>query len=102
MKKLCIALIPILILSFFCSCKAQTRTEKAQRKAVEICESYLNFDISKEDAKNELNSVASSIESENISLGVEINYIAYLLTKPSVSMEDFQYHYEFLKNAKYD
>lgn len=93
---LCLIVVTLSIVG----CGKDENKNKAQLKAVEVCEQYIDFDISKAEAKDKLNDIAD--RTENLCLRTDINYIAYLLCYPSVNISKFNEKYEYLKNHNYD
>lgn len=97
----------IIVLSFatclFAGCgKEKSRNEKARDKAVEICEKYLNFELSKEETKEQLNNIYDSLDvKESSTVLVYINSLIMDLTHPNRGIDDFTEHYETLKGLKY-
>ncbi|MBO4693971.1 MAG: hypothetical protein J5659_06260 [Clostridia bacterium] len=80
---------------------SMTRSQKAQAKAVEICEKYLNFEITTDEAKKQLESIADRLGEDDLSLDVDISYLAYILTKPNVDIDEFTRKYEYVRDHNY-
>lgn len=106
MKKVfCGVMAAVLLVSLLVGCgsKELTPIEKAQARAVEIGEQYLNFEITGEEARKLLYSIkVPAVETGNgqLSLDVDIDYLAFLVGKQDSSYAEIERKVEWI--ASYD
>lgn len=106
MKKVfCIITAAVLAAGLLVGCgkKELTPIEKAQARAVEIGEQYLNFEISGAEARKLLDDIkVPEVETGNgqIYLSADINYLAFIIAKQDSTYADIKERVE--KIAKND
>lgn len=87
-----------------CGKKELTKCEKAQKKAIEVCERYINFEITSEEAHALLDDIEahlSSNEEEELFLKCQIGMVSFGLTKAwHDGGKTFEDAYESLKTHK--
>lgn len=98
------ALFLVLCLSFLlCSCGEPSPIEKAQQRAVEIGEQYLNYELTAEEAEDQLDSIkVPETEGNGQSyLEGDIGYLGFLIIKNDSTYEEIQKKVESIKNSTY-
>ena len=106
MKKvivLCITIATLLATMAGCGKELQP-IEKAQAKAVEIGEQFLNYEITGAEARELLNSIKvpeSEAEHGQLYLEVDIAALAFSIGKQDSTYEEIEDKVEFIKNRDY-
>lgn len=106
MKKVfCAVMATVLLVSLLVGCgsKELTPIEKAQARAVEIGEQYLNFEITGEEASKLLNAIrvpAAESGDGQRRLEIDISLLASSMVMSTFTYEDIEYKVKAI--AKYD
>lgn len=107
MKKAIALIVSVAImLGLFAGCgeKELTPIEKAQARAVEIGEQFLNFEITGAEARELLNGIkVPEVESGNgrIYLEADIGYLAFIIAKQDSSYEEIKERVESIASKDY-
>lgn len=107
MKKIFMCFLALCLLVVLCSCGSQeelTPIEKAQQRAVEIGEQFLDYELTREEAREQLDSILVPETEGNgqVYLEADINYLSFLLLKNDSSYEDIKDRVEDIKNFTYE
>lgn len=104
MKRLFILFLVILVISLP-ACKPELQPiEKAQARAVEIGQQYLDFELTKAEAKELLDGIkVPEVESGNgqFYLQTDINYLSFLIGKRDSSYEEIQAKVDYIASNDY-
>lgn len=107
MKKiLCVAVALALAVGLLAGCgeKELAPLEKAQARAVEIGEQYLNFEITGAEARELLNGIkVPEVESGNgqTYLEADIGYLAFIVAKLDSTYEEIEKKVEWIASQDY-
>lgn len=107
MKKVVVTIISMaIVLGLFAGCgeKELSPIEKAQARAVEIGEQYLNFEVTGEEARNLLNSIkVPAVESGNgqTYLKADIGYLAFIIAKRDSTYEEIEKRVKWIASQDY-
>lgn len=107
MKKVIVAIVSMaLLLGLFVGCgeKELTPIEKAQARAVEIGEQFLNFEITGAEAREMLNGIkVPAVESGNgqIYLTADISALAFIIAKQDSTYEQIKEKVEWIASRDY-
>lgn len=105
-RTIAIVICLVLVLGMFTGCgeKELTPIEKAQARAVEIGEQYLNFEITGEEARKLLNGIkVPEVETGNgqTYLEADIGYLAFIIAKQDSSYEKIKERVEWIASRDY-
>lgn len=104
-KIFAIIILAATLLSLLCGCgqKELEPIEKAQAKAVEIGQQYLDFEITAKEAKEMLDSIkVPETEGDGqLSLDVDIGYLSFIIGKQEGTYEDVRKKVEFIASQDY-
>ena len=105
MKKMILGLRALVLL--LSACSEPTPIEKCQQKAVSIGEQYLNYEITEDEAVAQLKSlrVPETEGSGQLSLQVDINYLAFIIGKElggKASYEEIKEKVEWIRTSTYE
>lgn len=104
-KAIVLTLVAATLLSLLAGCgKELTPIEKAQARAVEIGERYLNFEITGTEAREQLNSIkVPEVETGNgqIYLSADIGYLAFIIAKYDSTYEEIKEKVEWIASQDY-
>ena len=94
-KAFCVVLAMLLVVGLLASCgkKELTPIEKAQARAVEIGEQYLNFEISGTEARKLLDDIKvpeTETGKGQIALSADIGYLAYVIAKQGSTYKEVE------------
>lgn len=98
-KTLTILLVLLSLISILTACgKEVSRAEKAKAKALEVCENYLDFDITASEAKKQLEDIETALgdKMDEGIVGMHIRALVYDLTKGDTTA--FEKDYQSLKS----
>lgn len=107
MKKVIAAIVSLVILFVLlpgCREKELTPIEKAQARAVEIGEQFLNYEITGEEARKLLNSIkVPAVESGHgqLYLDVDIGVLAFLVGKQDSTYEEIEEKVNYIAERNY-
>lgn len=106
MKKIfAIILTATILMSLVAGCGAKERTpiEKAQARAVEIGEQYLNFEITGAEARELLNGIKVPETEGNgdVYLDADIGYLAFIIAKWDSTYEQIEKKVEWIASQDY-
>lgn len=89
---------------FLTGCAEPTAIEKAQKRAVEIGEQYLAYEITAEEADEMLGSILVPETEGNgdVYLSADIDYLSFIIGKYDTTYEDVQDRVEFMKERNYN
>lgn len=94
------------LLSLLCGCGADKELEpieKAQAKAVEIGQQYLDFEITAKEAKEMLDSikVPETDGSGQLALDVDISYLSFIIGKQDSTYKEIKEKVEYIASQDY-
>ena len=106
MKRVILAILILAILFGLvagCGKKELTPIEKAQARAVEIGEQYLNFEITGAEARKLLNGIKVPETEGNgqLYLRTDIGYLAFIIAKESSSYEEIEEKVKEIASSDY-
>jgi predicted small lipoprotein YifL len=107
MKKVfCGVMAAVLLVSLLVGCgsKELTPIEKAQARAVEIGEQYLNFEITGEEARKLLDSIkVPAVETGNgqTYLDADISFLAFIIANSDYSYEEIEKRVKWIASFDY-
>ncbi len=105
-KIFAVIILAATLLSLLCGCGAKAELEpieKAQAKAVEIGQHYLDFEITAKEAKEMLDSIkVPETEGDGqLQLDVDIGVLSFLIGKQDSTYEDVRKKVEFIASQDY-
>ena len=107
MKKVfCVVISLVLVAGLLtcCNTKELTPIEKAQARAVEIGEQYLNFEITGAEARELLKSIkVPAVETGNgqTYLDADIGYLAFIIAKQDSTYEEIKKKVDWIASRDY-
>lgn len=107
MRKLTVLILVGILLLTFSACKEKSQIKKAQEKVVSIGEQFLDYELTIDEARAQLDSIViPKIEgSGDLSLEVDKNYLSYIILKTktnSSSFEELLEKIEYIKACNYE
>lgn len=104
MKKIYVVIFSFCLIAIFCSCGNQSAIKQAQQRVVEIGEKYLNYELTKDEAKELLDSIVVPETQGNGQLYLEsdIAALSFAITKQNASYEDIYEKVDYIKNRTYE
>lgn len=103
MKKTFLLLIALVLLLSACSEPELSPIEKCQQKAVSIGEQFLNYEITEDEAVEQLHSLKAP-ETEGggqLFLDVDIGYLAFLILQENSTYEEIKEKVEWIRSRDY-
>jgi hypothetical protein len=105
-KAIALILSMAIVLGLFAGCgeKELSPIEKAQSRAVEIGEQYLNFEITGEEARKLLNGIkVPAVETGNgqTYLDADIGYLAFIIAKQDSTYEEIEKRVKSIASTDY-
>lgn len=107
MKKVIVLLLSVaLMLGLYTGCRGRELTpiEKAQARAVEIGEQYLNFEITGAEARELLNAIkVPAVESGHgqLYLEADIGFLAFIIAKQDSTYDEIEKKVEWIASRDY-
>lgn len=102
-KIFAVIILAATLLSLFSGCGEQEPIEKAQAKAVEIGQQYLDFEITGKEAREMLNGIKVPETDGNgqLYLKADINYLAFIIAKQDSSYDDIKKKVDSIASRDY-
>ena len=104
MKKLfAVITLAATLLSLLAGCGEKEPIEKAQAKAVEIGEQFLDFEITGKEARELLNGIKVPETEGNgqVYLDADIGYLAFIIAKRDSSYDEIKEKVDWIKSRDY-
>ena len=103
MKKTFLLLITLVLLLSACSEPELSPIEKAQQKAVSIGEQFLNYEITEDEAVEQLHSIKVPETEGNgqLYLQTDIDYLAFLILQENSTYEKIKEKVESIRSRDY-
>ena len=107
MKRIMFSFLIVILLLTFSACKEKTQIEKAQEKIVSIGQQFLDYELTVDEAREQLDSIViPEIEgSGDLYLKADKNYLSFIILKTKnngSSFEEIQEKIEYIKSRDYE
>ena len=91
MKRIMVLFLVVILLLTFSACKEKSQIEKAQEKIVSIGESFLDYELTVDEAREQLESIViPEIEGNgDLYLETDKGYLSYIILKTKRSPQIF-------------
>ena len=101
-KKFISIILIFIFLVTFCGCKSKTQIEKAQEKIVSIGERFLDYELTIDEAVEQLENIfiPSTDGSGSLIFSVDKDYLMYLILKTKSNSDNFDKIKETIQDIK--
>ena len=98
-------LLSFLLLLILCGCGEKSQIEKAQDKIVSIGERFLDYELTVDEAREQLESIAiPEVEGNGELLSVNRDYLSFLILKTktnTATFEEIQNEIDYIRKRNY-
>ena len=105
MRKSISLLLSFLLLLILCGCGEKSQIEKAQDKIVSIGERFLDYELTVDEAREQLESIAiPEVEGNGELLSVNRDYLSFLILKTktnTATFEEIQNEIDYIRKRNY-
>lgn len=105
MRKSISLLLSFLLLLILCGCGEKSQIEKAQDKIVSIGERFLDYELTVDEAREQLESITiPEVEGNGELLSVDRDYLSFLILKTktnTATFEEIQNKIDYIRKRNY-
>lgn len=107
MKRIMFSFLVVILLLTFFACKEKTQIEKAQEKIVSIGQQFLDYELTVDEAREQLDSIViPEIEGNgDLYLKTDKDFLSFIILRTKnngSSLEEIQEKIEFIKSRDYE